>query len=236
MARVAWSCVFVLVFACVVARLVAPGTAPVSSPAFVAVPPLPPSPPSPPYPRRVRPAPGAVRTTAAFPPRAVRTTRAPLLPPPLPSAPLVALPLPALPVPAVPTREPLLRATSTVASPAASFDVQIARPRPAFDVPPPTPRPVILVPMYASFATLQALDYHSTTTALSSGAAREANPLMRGVADNPAAFAVVKAGATAGTIWIAERMRKKHPAGAVVFMLASNAAMAAVVAHNYAIK
>jgi uncharacterized protein DUF5658 len=236
MARVAWSCVFVLVFACAVAPLVAPARGSVSETALYPVtvaPPPPPPPPGPPPQVMSAPAP---RTPAAFPRRAVGPTRAPVIPPPLPSAPLVALPLPALPLPAVPLREPLLRATSTVAGPAASFDAQIVRPRPAFEAPQSTPRPVVLVPMYASFATLQALDYHSTTTALSSGVGREANPLMRGVADNPAAFAAVKAGTTAGTIWIAERMRKKHPAGAVVFMLASNAAMAAVVAHNYAIR
>ena len=231
MARVAWSCAFVLVAA--VAPLVAPGTESMSSRAFVpvAAPPPSPAPPWPEPPRRVTP--GTVRPPGAS--RRPAPVRAPLIPPPLPSTPLVALPLPALPLPAVPMREPLLRATSAVASPAPSFDVQMARPRPAFDVPKPSARPALLVPMYASFATLQALDYHSTTTALSSGAAREANPLMRGVANTPAAFAMVKAGATAGMIWAAERMRKKHPASAVVFMVASNAAMAAVVAHNYAI-
>ncbi|MEN3338749.1 MAG: hypothetical protein V7647_2425, partial [Acidobacteriota bacterium] len=35
-------------------------------------------------------------------------------------------------------------------------------------------RPAVLVPMYASFAALQALDYQSTTRALRSGAGREA--------------------------------------------------------------
>jgi hypothetical protein len=126
-------------------------------------------------------------------------------------------------------------ATSSLSLPS-SLEIQAPLRLPAREAPPLHPRPASLVPMYASFATLQALDYHSTTMAISSGAGTEANPLMRGVAGNPAAFLAVKAGATAGTIWVAERMRKKHPARAVVFMLATNAAMAAVVAHNYAIR
>jgi len=147
----------------------------------------------------------------------------------------VGLALPDVPVLAVPMGETLpVTSALSVQPPFAVHEPP--SPLTVREHAPSRPRPRSLLPMYASFATLQALDYHSTTTALSSGAAREANPLMRGVADNPAAFAAVKAGATAGTIWIAERMRKKHPAGAVVFMLASNAAMAAVVAHNYAIR
>ncbi len=94
-------------------------------------------------------------------------------------------------------------------------------------------RPSLLLPMYVSFSTLQALDYHSTTRALSTGAGREANPLMRSVVDNRPAFIAVKAAATTAIVWQAERMWKKHPVGAVIFMAAANGAMAAVVAHNY---
>ena len=97
-------------------------------------------------------------------------------------------------------------------------------------------RPAALVPMYASLVTLQTLDVVSTTRALSSGGAYEANPVMRGVVGSPAAFLAVKAGTTAGTIWIAERMRKKHPVRATVFMASTNAMMAAVVAHNLRIR
>src|SRR4051812_44069554 len=62
-------------------------------------------------------------------------------------------------------------------------------------------RPLSLVPMYASLAVLNGLDYVSTRRALASGSAREANPVMGGVVGSPAAFFAVKAGATAGTIW-----------------------------------
>jgi len=97
-------------------------------------------------------------------------------------------------------------------------------------------RPAALVPMYASLVTLQALDFVSTTRALSSPNAYEANPVMRGVVGSPAAFLAVKAGSTAATIWIAEKWRRKHPVRAMVFMASTNAAMAAVVAHNMSIR
>ena len=97
-------------------------------------------------------------------------------------------------------------------------------------------RPAALVPMYASFVTLQALDFVSTTRALSNPNASEANPVMRGVVGSPAAFLAVKAGSTAATIWIAEKWRRKHPVRAMIFMASTNAAMAAVVAHNMSIK
>jgi Domain of unknown function (DUF5658) len=93
-------------------------------------------------------------------------------------------------------------------------------------------RPSPLVPMYVSFAALQGLDYASTTKALSSGAGREANPVMGPIVGNRAAFLAVKAGTAAGTMWIAERMWKKHPARAVVFMTVVNGVMATVVTHN----
>lgn len=97
-------------------------------------------------------------------------------------------------------------------------------------------RPSALVPMYASFATLQALDYHSTTSAVSEGIAREANPIVRQVVDNPPAFIALKAAATVAIVYQAERMWKDHPVRAIVFMAAANAALGIVVARNYSIK
>jgi hypothetical protein len=100
----------------------------------------------------------------------------------------------------------------------------------------PSRRPAPLVPLYASFATLQALDYHSTTTALSRGVGREANPIVRPIVNNPPAFIAVKAAATVAIVVATERMWKKHPRHAVVFMAAANSAMAVIVAHNYSVK
>jgi hypothetical protein len=90
----------------------------------------------------------------------------------------------------------------------------------------------VLLPLYVSFATLQLLDAHSTTRALASGGV-EANPVMRGVAGNPAALVAVKAGVTASTIVLAEKVRSKSRVGAILLMAALNSTYATVVAHNY---
>jgi len=92
-------------------------------------------------------------------------------------------------------------------------------------------RPSLLVPLYVSTAVLQGLDFITTRRALAWGAV-EGNPLMRPIVGNAAAFAAVKAGTAAGTIWLAERMRKRSRVGAVVLVAAVNSAMTAVVSHN----
>ncbi len=89
-----------------------------------------------------------------------------------------------------------------------------------------------LVPLYVSFAVLQALDVHSTTRALNAGAV-EGNPLMRGVADQPAALMAVKAGGAASTIWLTHKLARRSKTGAFVVMAAVNSAYAMIVAHNY---
>ena len=94
-------------------------------------------------------------------------------------------------------------------------------------------RPEALMPLYASLVALQGLDIHSTRRAISSGSGREANPAIRGVVNNSAAFIAVKAGATAGVIWASEKMWKKNRKAAVIFAAVVNVAMAAVVANNY---
>jgi uncharacterized protein DUF5658 len=96
-------------------------------------------------------------------------------------------------------------------------------------------RSAALVPLYVSFATLQGMDYVSTTRALSSGAGREANPLMQAVVGNRAVFLAVKGGTTAGTIWVAERLWRRHPRAAVILMTATNAVIASVVRHNLSV-
>ena len=98
--------------------------------------------------------------------------------------------------------------------------------------PAPQPRPGALVPLYASFATLQALDVHSTSRALDHGAV-EANPMMKGLAGSPTALLAVKAAGTAGVFFASEKMWKKNRAAAVFFMVAANSAMAWVVQNNY---
>jgi hypothetical protein len=93
-------------------------------------------------------------------------------------------------------------------------------------------RPAALVPLYVTFASLQALDAHSTTRALDRGAV-EANPMMKGLAGNTAGMLAVKAAATTGVVYSAERIWKRNKTAAVLFMVAANSAMGWVVQHNY---
>ena len=93
-------------------------------------------------------------------------------------------------------------------------------------------RPGALIPLYASFATLQGLDAHSTWRALDRGAV-EANPMMKGFAGNPTALLAVKAAGTAGVIFASEKMWKRNRVAATFFMVAANSAMAWVVQNNY---
>lgn len=95
-----------------------------------------------------------------------------------------------------------------------------------------THRPNALIPLYAGFAVLQALDAHSTISAIGNGAV-EANPLLGGVAAHPGALLAVKMGAAVGTIFVAEKLWKRNPVAAVALMVGLNSAYAIVVAHNY---
>lgn len=95
----------------------------------------------------------------------------------------------------------------------------------------PAPR-ALLPSLYMGDITLQILDAHSTLRALDAGHV-EANPLMRWSANHPVALVSMKAAATATTIYLVEKMRKKHPRRAVLLMAGINAASALVVLHNY---
>lgn len=113
-----------------------------------------------------------------------------------------------------------LDSPATMAQASGRFDV--AQPR----------RPDALMPLYLSYATLQALDIHSTMRALDRGAV-EANPLMKNLTASPASLVAVKAAGAAGVLYTTEQLWKKNPTAAVVFMIAANSAMAFVVQHNY---
>ena len=93
-------------------------------------------------------------------------------------------------------------------------------------------RPRALMPLYASFASLQVLDVHSTTRAVDRGAV-EMNPLMKGIAGNPLGMLAIKAGATTGVVYAGEQLWKRNKTAAVIFMIAANTAMGLVVQHNY---
>ena len=89
-----------------------------------------------------------------------------------------------------------------------------------------------LMPFNVSLAALEAFDVHTTMTALDRGAV-EANPMMGGLVQNRAAFMAVKAGTTAGAIYLADRLRTRSRVGAFMLMAGFNSLYATVVANNY---
>ena len=115
--------------------------------------------------------------------------------------------------------------------------VDAAPPQPLFGTAAPEKprRPAALIPLYGSLVALQGMDIHSTRRALDTGSGHEANPAMREVVNNGAAFLAVKTAATAGVIWASEKMWKKNRKAAVIFAAAVNGTMAAIVANNYRI-
>ena len=97
---------------------------------------------------------------------------------------------------------------------------------------PATVRPVLLMPMYLGLTSLQAYDGYSTYRGIRAGGS-EQNPLVGGLANQPAAFWTLKAVSTISTIYYAEQLwRNHHPAQAIVLLVVANGAMAAVAAHN----
>ena len=85
--------------------------------------------------------------------------------------------------------------------------------------------------LYTSFGLLQALDAHSTSRALASGAT-ESNAVLAGMAHRPILLMGAKTAAAAGTIVLMERFRKRHPKAAIVTMMTLNAVYAVVVVRN----
>ena len=86
------------------------------------------------------------------------------------------------------TISPATIAAAANAAPAASTDLAT---RSTFKY----GRPSMLPALYATSAALQGYDTFSTLNALRNGA-REANPFMKGIVNNPAAFVAMKAGVT----------------------------------------
>ena len=93
-------------------------------------------------------------------------------------------------------------------------------------------RPAPLVPLYVAFVGLQALDVHSTFSALEGGA-REANPMVRSALGNPAGLFLLKAGTAAGVVLVTEKLWRRNRTAAVITMIALNSAYATIAAHNY---
>ena len=100
------------------------------------------------------------------------------------------------------------------------------------DQTPATVRPASLLPMYVALTGLQAYDGYSTLRGVGRGGS-EQNPLVGGLAKQPAAFLTLKAVSTLTTIYAAEQLwRQHHRTQAVVLMAISNGVMVAVAARN----
>jgi len=93
-------------------------------------------------------------------------------------------------------------------------------------------RPAALVPLYLTFAGLQAVDVHSTLQAIDNGG-RESNPMVRSAIGNPAGMFALKSGTAIGVVLLTERLWRRNRVAAVATMIALNSAYAAVAAHNY---
>jgi hypothetical protein len=95
-------------------------------------------------------------------------------------------------------------------------------------------RPRALTPLLASYVALQALDI-SSTYQTHGASSFEANPVVRGALESPAALIAMKAGSAALTVAFANRLSRKHPRAAMLLMIGMNSAYATIVAHNYAV-
>ncbi len=91
--------------------------------------------------------------------------------------------------------------------------------------------PTTMKRMYITYGALQAADITTTLVGLSRGG-YEANPLVRGVADRPAALMAVKVGTSVGTYFLVERLRKDKPLAAAITLAAINSTLAVVVVNN----
>jgi hypothetical protein len=89
--------------------------------------------------------------------------------------------------------------------------------------------------MYVSLASLQAYDGYATLRGVRAGAT-ETNPLVGGLAKQPAAFWTVKALSTVTTIYFAEQLwRQNKRTQAIVTMVVANAVMGVVAARNMSV-
>lgn len=101
-----------------------------------------------------------------------------------------------------------------------------------FVAPPRDGRSRLLSSLLVSTVVMQALDVHSTYSALGRGAV-EANPVMAGLAGNKAAFVATKAALATATVLAARHVGKRNKVAAIATLVAINSAYAFVVDHNY---
>ena len=129
----------------------------------------------------------------------------------------------------------IVSAAATASATAALASTTAEAVNSAFQLPTAAPAPArgaLLPSLYVSLAGLNAYDAVTTLKGISLGA-KESNKAMSGVAGSPWAMVAVKSGVTTGSILVAERLWKSgHRGQAIGMMVASNAMMVFVGAHN----
>ena len=94
-----------------------------------------------------------------------------------------------------------LASAQGTASPLLATEATLTEPRPEAAIEVPRDRPQWLLPMHIATITMQALDAHSTYSALRHSNVVEMNPLMKGMAGNTATLVAVKAGVAAALVY-----------------------------------
>ena len=88
--------------------------------------------------------------------------------------------------------------------------------------------------LYTTTIVAQVYDVDSTLKSLRRGGV-EMNPLMSLASSNQKAFLAIKTGGLAATILTAHHIGKRHKVGAVLTLVALNAAYYLIIQNNYAI-
>jgi len=108
--------------------------------------------------------------------------------------------------------------------------VQIPRELPA--TPGATWSTPVLAALQGGLVATQLLDAHSTLKAIHAGGV-EANPMMGGLANSPAALIGVKAAVGAGLVYATHRLGQRNKVAAIAVAAAANTAFLTIASHNY---
>jgi hypothetical protein len=85
--------------------------------------------------------------------------------------------------------------------------------------------------LLVAFGSLEAADVYTTLRAVHGGET-ESNPLMRSAANHPLALASAKAGSAAITVFLTQRLVRRHRTAGLVMTGALDAVLGAVAVHN----
>jgi hypothetical protein len=130
-----------------------------------------------------------------------------------------------------PVMSPAAGVANTATAPSVPDAAPLQLPARPFDG---TRRSSLLTSLYASTAITQALDVHSTLSAMKRGGV-EGNPMMSGVASHPGALIATKAAVAFGTIFAARQIARHNKVAAIAALVGINSAYAMIISHNYGV-